>query len=463
MGPNTTLCWRWPSPRAAAWTAVLAGMLALASPVGAETLVLTAGRDATLIESPEGELANGKGPVVFAGRTGQTDGSLRRALLFFDVADSLPGGAWVTSVELRLALTPSNPELVDLSLHRVLSPWSEGPSAASGGSGAPALPGDATWVHTSYDSGFWSHPGGDFDPSPSALTAVGDAATVVWSSTPDLVADVQDWLDAPASNHGWLLLGGEDAPSTSKRFVSREDPSEALRPRLVVEYRRACEDVGLERGAFGLCHAYCEVLDCDGPEPRGSERACSRIASNFARQTHGASLPCELADSDGDGAVDDADNCPQTPNPDQADLDADAVGDACDNCPDVANPEQLDSFGDVGVGDACDCPCFSRADVGALLVSLEDPAVYAAPLCVDTRPGKPLTLVATTRLDGAPCATESNDCSALAVTFTEDNACQLNSPAPADQVEVQGISDAQLGACRDAILDAADGAGLACN
>jgi len=71
--------------------------------------------------------------------------------------------------------------------------------------------------------------------------------------------------------------------------------------------------------------------------------------------------------------------------------------------------------------------------------------------------------VALPQLDQAPCATESDDCSVLAVTFTEDNACQLNPPAPAPQVEEQGISDAQREACRDAILDAAETAGLSCS
>ena len=59
-------------------------------------------------------------------------------------------------------------------------------------------------------------------------------------------------------------------------------------------------------------------------------------------------------DRDNDGIRDDCDNCPDTPNPDQADADGDGVGDACDNCATVYNPDQADSDGD-GVGDACEC------------------------------------------------------------------------------------------------------------
>ena len=58
-------------------------------------------------------------------------------------------------------------------------------------------------------------------------------------------------------------------------------------------------------------------------------------------------------DKDLDGLLDESDNCPSTPNPDQADFDGDSIGDACDpdvdgdsventldNCPLVANSDQ---------------------------------------------------------------------------------------------------------------------------
>ncbi len=72
-------------------------------------------------------------------------------------------------------------------------------------------------------------------------------------------------------------------------------------------------------------------------------------------------------DSDGDGVPDATDNCPNTPNPDQANSDVspagnDGLGDACDNCSLVYNPDQADADGD-GIGDACDsCPTTANAD-----------------------------------------------------------------------------------------------------
>lgn len=86
---------------------------------------------------------------------------------------------------------------------------------------------------------------------------------------------------------------------------------------------------------------------------------------------------CEInegPDRDDDGIIDECDNCPDTPNPDQIDTDHDGVGDECDpdwdgdgvsneedNCPYVFNPEQTDSDED-GVGDVCDETPFGGVD-----------------------------------------------------------------------------------------------------
>ncbi|GAG09065.1 unnamed protein product, partial [marine sediment metagenome] len=48
---------------------------------------------------------------------------------------------------------------------------------------------------------------------------------------------------------------------------------------------------------------------------------------------------CPTHDADGDTVLDEVDNCPLTPNPDQADSDLDGLGDACDNCPNTANAD----------------------------------------------------------------------------------------------------------------------------
>ncbi len=67
-------------------------------------------------------------------------------------------------------------------------------------------------------------------------------------------------------------------------------------------------------------------------------------------------------DTDGDDVIDACDNCPDTPNPDQANSDTDTHGDVCDNCPVTPNEDQVNADGDV-LGDACDnCPHLENPD-----------------------------------------------------------------------------------------------------
>lgn len=47
-----------------------------------------------------------------------------------------------------------------------------------------------------------------------------------------------------------------------------------------------------------------------------------------------------VADSDGDGVVDDVDNCVDDPNVDQVDFDGDLMGDACDAATDMFDVKQ---------------------------------------------------------------------------------------------------------------------------
>jgi hypothetical protein len=61
-------------------------------------------------------------------------------------------------------------------------------------------------------------------------------------------------------------------------------------------------------------------------------------------------------DADYDGIGNPCDNCFGLPNPSQRDQDLDSYGDPCDNCPKTQNTSQLDSDDDYW-GDACDnCP-----------------------------------------------------------------------------------------------------------
>ena len=119
----------------------------------------------------------------------------------------------------------------------MLADWGEGTSVAPGeeGDGAPATTNDATWRHRFFDTIFWTTEGGDFSGTVSATQSVGPVGVYTWSSS-QMRADVQSWLDDPASNFGWLVLGDESEISTAKRFDTRESASP---PVLTIIYRPA--------------------------------------------------------------------------------------------------------------------------------------------------------------------------------------------------------------------------------
>ena len=184
-------------------------------------------------------MANGRGSVLFAGRTNQANDSIRRAMLRFDVEGALPERALIEGVSLTLFMTPSNADPRTLRLYRVLADWGEGPSSSSGGAGAPAQPGDVTWLHTYWDTDLWVHAGGQFVGSDSSTLAVSASGFYTWESTIHMVADVRLWASAPQRNFGWVLIGDETVRQSVKSFASRENSDPVLRPALEITYRVA--------------------------------------------------------------------------------------------------------------------------------------------------------------------------------------------------------------------------------
>jgi hypothetical protein len=209
-----------------------------APPRGDNTALLTAARDNTLYETALGELSNGAGEYFFVGRTGS--GQLRRGLIGFDITATLPPGATVTSASLTLHVSRTVVGPESIGVHNVLAEWGESTSNSNvqgGGGGAPSAPGDATWIHTFFDTSLWVSPGGDFRAASSAAEPVDDIGFYTWSGA-QMAADVQAWLDDPTKNFGWVLIGPENVNST-KRFGTRENRTDMFRPRLTVRYRPA--------------------------------------------------------------------------------------------------------------------------------------------------------------------------------------------------------------------------------
>ena len=184
-------------------------------------------KDNTLYEyvPADGDRSNGIGDHFFAGKTGM--GFIRRGMLAFDIAGSVPPGSTITSVSLTMHMSRtalSNVRTVEL--HRLMADWGEGTSDATAneGQGAPATANDATWRHRFYNTIFWTTQGGDFSGTVSASQSVGDIGDYTWSSA-QMTTDVQLWLDNPAINFGWLVLGDESTSTTTKRFDTRESAS----------------------------------------------------------------------------------------------------------------------------------------------------------------------------------------------------------------------------------------------
>ncbi|MEZ4775318.1 MAG: DNRLRE domain-containing protein [Bacteroidia bacterium] len=199
---------------------------------------IVADLDNTLIEDVGGLLSNGSGNYFFAGRTGQTAGSIRRGLVHFPM-DNIPANAIIDSVSLMLNMSQgSGTGTQTVKLHRVMASWGEGSSAAAGneGAGAASTTGDATWIHRFYDTDSWTTAGGDFlAVSSGSLDVPSTAGNNNWSGA-GLVADVAYWITQPDSNFGWVLVGDESKGNTARRFGSHNNSDEGLQPRLFVRY-----------------------------------------------------------------------------------------------------------------------------------------------------------------------------------------------------------------------------------
>jgi hypothetical protein len=223
----------------------------------AASVAIQPSKDNTLIQqtNPASQLSNGQGDI-FVGRTNQ-DGpgatiatiSTRRGLEAFDVAGNVPAGATITGVTLTMRDVMGLNGDPSVELHRLLQDWGEGASFQSGGMGAAAQNGDATWLYTFFNfaspgsSPTWSTPGGNFSATVSASAVIfddlGGGQLFSWSSAsnPLMITDVQFWLDNPAANFGWLLKDNEALGQTAKRFNSGESTlSPNVPPVLTITY-----------------------------------------------------------------------------------------------------------------------------------------------------------------------------------------------------------------------------------
>ncbi|MBC7941798.1 MAG: DNRLRE domain-containing protein [Chitinophagaceae bacterium] len=225
------------------------GWLCAGGPALAQTTSASFGavQDTSIFNGTPGSdtLADGSGDFLWLSVT--AEGLNRRMLVKFDVS-SIPPGSVVQQVTVTLYESRARDEH-NVAVHRLLASWGEGASSAGGqGTGAPAQPGDATWVRRFFPNTPWANPGGDFDPVASDVRSVGfPNTTYSWGGNlpqgggpaPRIVSDVQAWVDNPGSNHGWIFIGAEDGLQNAKRFESRNNATVATRPKLTVVWAKA--------------------------------------------------------------------------------------------------------------------------------------------------------------------------------------------------------------------------------
>ena len=261
-------CSRFPIVAAliASW---LAGEARFGQRAFGETVYLTPSADTSLLENfPD---HNFGGQTYFNSGTTQNY-TKNRGLLRFDLPGQVPTGATINSVTLTLEVVgqPSEPGTPsNFGLHRMLVGWGEGDKSGQPPQlGASATTGEANWTDRFAFQSEWGVSGGqagvDFNTLPSGESYVYGVnfSPYLFDTTPDLVGDLQSWLDHPESNFGWMLLSqSEDQNFTARRFASREDPFSP--PQLAIDFTpvpepsvwalglAACATVWLFRGQRG--------------------------------------------------------------------------------------------------------------------------------------------------------------------------------------------------------------------
>ncbi|PHX95521.1 MAG: hypothetical protein CK546_02065 [Pedosphaera sp.] len=226
----------------------------------ADSVTLRPIADTTLIETAPN---NNLGAQPFANSGTTQNFTKNRALFRFDVS-GIPTGAQVDSVSIAFEVTRQPVDgyaPADFGLHRMLVSWGEGAQTTanpgSPGQGAPAAPGEATWLARFAQTGpNWAAPGGlaatDFAAASSAGQSIYSVANSPYFFTSSqLAADVQLWLANPSENFGWMLLANDEGPNfTARRFGSREDAINA--PQLLVQFTTVPEPSALVLLAGGV-------------------------------------------------------------------------------------------------------------------------------------------------------------------------------------------------------------------
>ncbi len=163
-----------------------------------------------------------------AGKTGlnygadtriQAEGSQERALLRFEVS-AIPAGKTIVAAKLRVYVTSN--DTGTSTIRSVLEAWTEGTQNGTAGV--------CNWTQRTAGQA-WTTAGAGAPGSASAQIASFQTTGALGPlEIPLPPATVQGWVDAPATNFGLVIAGGEAS------FASREATTASQRPELVVTY-----------------------------------------------------------------------------------------------------------------------------------------------------------------------------------------------------------------------------------
>jgi hypothetical protein len=234
------------------------GALTCAPKVWATVADISATQDATLLGGSDAttnqSLAD---PGIFVGTDGA--GSPKRGLIEFNILSKVPAGSTITAVTLQMTVgqvagsgggsSGGGSAAETISLFNESQAWGQPSNVAgsatfsgTGHGGAPAT-GDATWNYAFYNKTPWTTAGGDWS---SSLTDIADAsvtgtlAAFTWTSSA-MITDVQNWLDTPSTNFGWIMKNADETdPTDFRAFWSAQGAAakndSTLAPELIVTY-----------------------------------------------------------------------------------------------------------------------------------------------------------------------------------------------------------------------------------
>jgi hypothetical protein len=263
-------------------------------------------------------------------------GGEKRSYLQFDLS-TLAGinPADIQQVLLKLSVysTYSSGLLCELAVHRVLD--TPTPTLYNEGTGLWDVTPET--VASASDYNYQKFPAFDAAVAGTIPAMPGQkvpADPAVWQQA-DITQLVKDWLSGTYTNYG-IIINENNPPARSSTsldctmgFYTKEYADTTQHPYLQVTYLSG--------------------TDTDGDGIIDNDDNCPSI-QNAGQE-----------DGDGDGVGDACDNCPSVNSTNQADSDADGFGNVCDSCPETAD-DQSDKDND-GVGDACDnCELFYNSD-----------------------------------------------------------------------------------------------------